>query len=179
MKLKAAQIGISVATLAIFAATAAVSHGAVTQFTFLNGMNGASEVPANASTGVGTINLLSFDSAQGAFGVLTVNLSFSGLLSNAAAAHVHGFSNATTNSQVRAGLTVTQSTSGTITGSWAPASAVEVNNLFAGLTYVNLHTAGFPGGEIRGQLVPVPEPAAPVMLGLAVLGVLGRRSRRS
>ena len=27
-------------------------------------------------------------------------------------------------------------------------------NLLAGNTYVNIHTPSFPGGEIRGQLVP-------------------------
>jgi hypothetical protein len=178
MKQNIARLGQSAAILALFAVSAAASHGAVTQFKFLNGMNGTNEVPANASTGFATINVLSFDSAQGAFGVLTVNLTFSDLLSSATAAHVHGFSDFTMNSGVLAPLVRTAATSGTITGSWSPTSALQVDNLFNGLTYVNLHTSGFPGGEIRGQMVPIPEPAASAMLGLAVLGVLGRRRTR-
>ncbi|MEO6364059.1 MAG: PEP-CTERM sorting domain-containing protein [Caldimonas sp.] len=50
-----------------------------------------------------------------------------------------------------------------------------------GQTYLNIHTAAFPGGEIRGFLVlaPVPEPETFALL-LAGLGAIGfaRRRRR-
>ena len=51
----------------------------------------------------------------------------------------------------------------------------------AGTAYLNIHTAsplGFPGGEIRGFLVAVPEPASMVILGSALLGFCAIRRRR-
>lgn len=44
------------------------------------------------------------------------------------------------------------------------------------LFYVNLHTDVFPGGEIRGQIAPIPVPAAFWLLSPA-LGLLLRRRR--
>lgn len=44
-------------------------------------------------------------------------------------------------------------------------------DLRAGLWYLNLRTTAYPGGEIRGQLIPVPEPETYAMC--AGLGLLG------
>jgi hypothetical protein len=44
-----------------------------------------------------------------------------------------------------------------------PWPAVNVNNLLSGLTYLDICTAIFPNGEIRGQLIPIPCPP-PVMV---------------
>lgn len=55
----------------------------------------------------------------------------------------------------------------------------QIPNLLANLAYVNFHTVQFAGGEIRGQIIRVPDGGATaIFLGLAGMGLLGlRRSR--
>jgi hypothetical protein len=48
-----------------------------------------------------------------------------------------------------------------------------VNAIQTGNTYVNIHDAVFPGGEIRGQLSLIPEPASLISLAIGAGGVLG------
>jgi hypothetical protein len=64
------------------------------------------------------------------------------------------------------------SSGGTVSGAF--------NSLLAGLdagkAYFNLHTSAFPGGELRGNLTPVPEPSTYAML-LAGLGLVGWAAR--
>ena len=55
------------------------------------------------------------------------------------------------------------------------------NSLIAGIiggqTYFSIHTSNFPAGEIRGQLAPVPLPAALPLFaaGLGIVTFLARR----
>jgi hypothetical protein len=71
----------------------------------------------------------------------------------------------------------------TAEGGVAQAEAALETALLQGRTYINIHTTGFPGGEIRGFLsaVPsaVPEPAtwAMMLLGFVGLGFAFRQSR--
>lgn len=64
-----------------------------------------------------------------------------------------------------------------------PATAFNalVAGLDAGKAYLNIHTSTFGGGEIRGLLVPVPEPQtyALMLAGLGVLAWVARRQRRT
>jgi hypothetical protein len=75
---------------------------------------------------------------------------------------------------------------GTIAGNWAstelPAGvlpATVYNNFLTENYYFNIHSEKFRGGEIRGQIVAVPEPAT--ILGLATaagFGIIARRKQQ-
>jgi len=67
--------------------------------------------------------------------------------------------------------------SGTIAGAEAALEA----GIEHGETYLNIHTGppptGFPGGEIRGFLAPVPEPGSIFLLGSGLLGLIYTRRK--
>lgn len=72
------------------------------------------------------------------------------------------------------------SRSGSFSGSVVDPDALAISALNASDFYFNVHTTEFPGGAIRGQLAPVPEPAsvALILAGLVAVGsTLRRRSR--
>jgi hypothetical protein len=55
-------------------------------------------------------------------------------------------------------------------GTVASAEAALIAGIKDGESYLNVHSSRFPGGEIRGFLVAVPEPG---IVGLFALGLLG------
>jgi hypothetical protein len=59
--------------------------------------------------------------------------------------------------------------------------ATNLPGILAGLAYINFHTVQFGGGEIRGNIPPVPEPAgwAMMLIGFAAIGLSVRARRRT
>ena len=66
-------------------------------------------------------------------------------------------------------------TAGRVTGE-AQLTDAQESNLLDGQIYLNIHSGGFAGGELRGNLVTVPEPASAALLTLGGL-MIARRLR--
>ncbi|MBI3838944.1 MAG: CHRD domain-containing protein [Planctomycetia bacterium] len=99
------------------------------------------------------------------------------LTAPATAAHIHGLAGPGTNAPVIVPLTISGGTAGTITGGGV-ITAAQALGMEQGMTYVNVHSANFPGGEIRGQLLSIPEPSSVVLLAFGGLGMLAAALRR-
>jgi hypothetical protein len=180
---------------ACFTAVTARAHH--TSYSVL--LSGAAEAPPNASPAVGSATVtLDLDLIT-----LRVEASFSGLLGNVTAAHLHG-PTALAGSGTAGVMTMTPSflnfplgvTSGVydqtfdlaLASSYNPAFITSsggtvsdgLNALIAavenGKAYLNIHTTAFSGGEIRGFLVPVvPEPGSFVLTLCGAAALLRRR----
>lgn len=162
--------------VALFSAVVFSAGVATAQTTFQTFLLGINEVPPNASpaSGFGQVVL---NAAQTQ---ITVDENWSGLVGGGAtASHIH-----TAPAGVNGGVTfplagVPNATSGAIPTQNFAISPAQVADLFAGNMYMNVHNGGFPGGEIRGQLAPVPEPGTLALAGVgaASLGWLARRKK--
>lgn len=115
---------------------------------FVAALGGGQEVPVSGSGGVGTCHIvLNAPQTQ-----ITVNCTFSGLGSNAVAAHIHGDGAVGANAPVLFGFTgVPSAASGTIGPLTFDVTPQQVSSMRAHLFYVNIHSVNFSGGEIRGQ----------------------------
>jgi CHRD domain len=168
--------------------------------TFVGSLTGANEVPPVPSPGTGLATVVLDSTAQ----TLQVNVTFSGLTSNDNAAHIHCCAPLGTNAGVATtvpafpgfplGVTsgsyssvvfdLTQPTIYnpafvTLQGGTIPlAEAALIAGIQNGTTYLNIHTVNFPGGEIRGQLEPVPEPTTLLLLSTTLTGLGLARWRR-
>lgn len=106
----------------------------------------------SAGTGSGTLTL---DTATG---IVSYNITFSGLGSPETSAHVHG---PAVECVGAVGIYVLSAGSPKI-GTSPPLSAQDQADMIAGLHFINIHTVGFSGGEIRGQIGSAPIPAVSV-----------------
>ncbi len=111
-------------------------------------LDGEQEVPASGSAATGQATL----TVNAASGDVSGQLNVSGL--DATAAHIHD-AFAGSNGGVLIPLQQDAADPNLFT---VPANAMldaaGVDRLLAGALYVNAHTAAFPGGEIRGQILP-------------------------
>lgn len=169
------------------------------QLVFTTTMTGAQEVPPSASPGIGSA-LVTIDTITN---LMTVNVSFAGLVSPTTIAHIHccaapggiaipattvpsfpGFPVGVTTGTYLQTFDLTLASTynpafiaangGTVSG----AQAAFTTGLINGLAYFNIHTTQFPGGEIRGQLQAVPEPATLLLLSSGIVGVAGALQKR-
>jgi hypothetical protein len=180
----------SVSILLGFLGTLIPAVAAAVNVPFTAILNGAQEVPPRETPGSWTgSGALTGD--PGAY-ILTYTVTYSGLLGAIASpfAHIHNAPFGTNGPIVHDldGANVAPiagSTSGTITGDWRfddatrPLTDALAAQFLAGNLYFNIHTTQFTPGEIRGQLSPIPEPSAVLLMALGVAGLaLTLRRRR-
>ena len=133
------------------------------QSTFQVFLSGSGENPPNGSPAIG-FGTVVLNAAQTQ---ITVDENWSGLTAPATASHIHGPGGVGTNAAVLFPFTgVPAATSGSIPEQVFAITAQQVTWLFQGYLYMNIHTSTFPGGEIRGQLLLVPEPSSLALLGM-------------
>lgn len=136
------------AALAVAALTASCAMMQPSNTIRLGGkLSGASEVPPAATDGAGTVEVTLNKETN----LLTWKVSYGGLSGPARAGHFHGPAMAGQNVGVVLGFT------GSIESPFqgqATVTAAQATDILAGKWYVNLHTAKYPGGEIRAQMMP-------------------------
>lgn len=187
---------VRLAIVMLSAAFAVPVSGASALYTVV--LDGPSESPPNASPGTGS-GMVAYDDAAH---TLHIQLTFSDLIGTTTAAHIHsptavpgtgtvgvatqvpsfaGFPLGVTSGVFDQTYDLTQASSWNPSyinangGTPASAELALATSMAEGRAYFNIHTSEYPGGEIRGFLQLIPEPAT---IGLLALGALAFGTRR-
>lgn len=161
-------------TFAGLAVLASPASAVIINFTAT--LSGAQEVPPTPSPATGSA-IVTLDTDTN---LLSWNITFTAesLLGTTTASHFHGPAPAGMNAPVIVNINLTPGFGSPQIGS-ATISAEHEAFFLAELTYINIHTTTFPGGEIRGQVLMVPEPTSMLLFASGLLPILfaGRRRR--
>jgi hypothetical protein len=162
-------------------------------------LSGSNENPPNATTGTG----VAFVTIDEALGTMKLDVTFQNMTNPTTIAHIHCCAVAPNNAGVATTVPTfagfpTGVTSGSYLQTFDMNSADSYNPAFvtahggvpgafafflagmnSGSAYLNLHTAAFPAGEIRGNFAAIPEPGtwALMITGFGLTGVAIRRRR--
>ena len=124
----------------------ALSACAIPQ-TFQASLSGAQQVPANSAPGTGAMTARYQPDTR----AMTYNVQYTGLSGPVTGAHIHAPAGPGANAPV---IIPFANAASPITGgvTLTPAQAEQIAS---GQSYVNIHTAANPNGEIRGQIARV------------------------
>lgn len=158
----------------VFLVLGSIGSANATLIKFTTSLDGAQ---ANAGIGTGSLatgsSIAWFDDITNEF---SWDLSWSGL-ANVTAAHFHGPAGPGANAGVVVGIDISSNP----TAGNTILSAQQAVGLLNELWYINIHTATFPGGEIRGQvmLADVPAPATLLLFALSLLSLVLLSTRKN
>ncbi|MBX7201422.1 MAG: CHRD domain-containing protein [Rhodospirillaceae bacterium] len=174
-------------------------------------LNASNEVQGSTASGTGVATLFydTRNTLSTADDTFDFSMSVFGLPSPATAFHIHGAATTAENGPVRIALdanpflSLVSGNNLLVGGSGIAAPGIPATGtgpfagvanaghpamsflamLQSGLAYVNVHTSGFPGGAIRGQLlqvaaVPEPETYAMLLAGIGLVVGTARRRRK-
>lgn len=180
---------------------ASVPTAQASLYVFESTLSGPNEQPPNSSPGTGTTRVIVDDVAK----TMSVEATFSGLVANTTAAHIHAATAVPNAGTAGVATTVPNFpgfplgvTSGTFSntydmtlnssfnnafitangGNTTTAFSALLNAMLAERSYLNIHSSTYPAGEIRGFLRSVPDASSTALLLALGMGAMIGLSRR-